>query len=142
MDAQTIREKIVLCETIIDGSSIMEIGGEGITMKPIAFAMSLSFTAVVSQEAANVFIMDPKATIQFGQTWKGHSAPFVAEFYSRGEHINSDMFKFTIRQPNLIVPSGRYSPVGLSSVYYVEDGHGVDDFCYQKIYFTNFNLPC
>ncbi|XP_038874502.1 uncharacterized protein LOC120067120 isoform X3 [Benincasa hispida] len=93
MDAQTIREKIVLCETIIDGSSIMEIGGEGITMKPIAFAMSLSFTAVVSQEAANVFIMDPKATIQFGQTWKGHSAPFVAEFYSRGEHINSDMFK-------------------------------------------------
>nr|AZL41278.1 cucumisin [Datisca glomerata] len=130
MDSEKLKGKIVLCENVIDGSSIMSVDGAGVIISSavsgddiVAYPFPLPSTIIKAKDVATVLdyirsTQNPIATIQSSETWKDLTAPVVATFSSRGPNIlNPDILKPDLTAPGVDIIAA-WSPVAPSSIYY------------------------
>ncbi|KAH6759598.1 hypothetical protein C2S52_022856 [Perilla frutescens var. hirtella] len=129
MNLDEVAGKIVLCEGIQDGSTVLLANGIGTVMvnadtinPDYAYSFPLPATLISPDDGAKV--MDyikstkyPVATIMVGETWKDAMAPKVASFSSRGPNaISPDILKPDITAPGVDIIAG-WSPMAPPSVY-------------------------
>ncbi|KAL7160218.1 hypothetical protein ABFS83_01G078600 [Erythranthe nasuta] len=129
MNADVAVGKIVLCEALTDGSTILLANGVGTIMSDqdyvnpdYAFSYPLPATLISPDDAKKVieYIKStryPEATILVGETWKDPMGPTVVSFSSRGPNpISSDILKPDITAPGVDILAG-WSPLSPTSIY-------------------------
>lgn len=114
MNLDEVAGKIVLCDAIQDGSTILLANGIGTAMvnadTNLDYAFSFPLPATLISPDDGKKVMDyikstkyPIATILVGETWNDTMAPKVASFSSRGPNaISADILKV------ILVPSSNF----------------------------------
>ncbi|KAL6550058.1 hypothetical protein OROMI_020546 [Orobanche minor] len=129
MNTNTVSGKIVFCETLTDGSAILDSNGAGIIMTDVSFVNTdtahswpLPSTLISPEDGKRVLEYikatdNPIATILYSDEWKDAMAPTVASFSSRGPNpISPDILKPDITAPGVDILAG-WSPLSPSSLY-------------------------
>ncbi|CAA0842262.1 Subtilase family protein [Striga hermonthica] len=129
MNANRVSGKIVYCESLGDGSGILNANGAGLIMadvlsfdQDVAFSWPLPTTFISPQEGNRVLEYirttdNPVATIFYSDEWKDVMAPVVASFSSRGPNpLSPDILKPDLTAPGVNILAG-WSPSVSSSIY-------------------------
>ncbi|KAK4844358.1 hypothetical protein QYF36_019232 [Acer negundo] len=128
MNSYKVAGKIVLCETLYDGSGILMANGLGTIMADssitdFAFSYPLPATLITAEDGVEILdyirtTQNPIATILAGDTWKDVMAPSVVSFSSRGPNpITPDILKPDLTAPGVDILAA-WSPVSPPSIYY------------------------
>ncbi|KAK9276300.1 hypothetical protein L1049_005831 [Liquidambar formosana] len=125
-----VEGKIVLCDRIGDGSSILMANGLGaimvdsfITDSDSSYSFPLPATQISREDGLEILdyirsTKNPIATILVGETWKDIMAPTVVSFSSRGPNpITPDILKPDITAPGVDILAA-WSPVAAPSIYW------------------------
>ncbi|OMO81030.1 hypothetical protein COLO4_23783 [Corchorus olitorius] len=147
MDAYKVFGRIVFCETLWDGTGILDAYGVGTIMasdvaEDFAFSFPLPATVISIQDGEQIldYIRTaeyPEATILFSETLTDVMAPYVVSFSSRGPNLyNPDILKPDITAPGVDIIAA-WSPVAIPSVAY-EDPRSVN---YNIISGTSMSCP-
>ncbi|GFP97764.1 cucumisin [Phtheirospermum japonicum] len=129
MNVDRVSGKIVYCESVRDGSGILDAKGAGIIMSDVlsvspdmAYSWPLPSTLISPEDGKRVMEYirttdNPMATIFYSDEWKDVMAPTVASFSSRGPSpISPDILKPDLTAPGVDILAG-WSPLSPSSVY-------------------------
>ncbi|KAL3499426.1 hypothetical protein ACH5RR_038519 [Cinchona calisaya] len=127
MNAGKVRDNIVFCSVVFDGSGVLLANGLGTIMvgsSSVDVAYNYPLPASVINVEDGVKVLDyikntenPLATILVANTLKDISAPIVASFSSRGPNpISPDILKPDITAPGVDILAA-WSPLAPPSVY-------------------------
>ncbi|XP_034709561.1 cucumisin-like [Vitis riparia] len=146
LNSYKIKGKIVLCDTLWDGSTVLLADGVGTIMADLitdyAFNYPLPATQISVEDGLAILdyirtAKNPLATILFSETWNDVMAPNVVSFSSRGPNpITPDILKPDITAPGVDILAA-WSPVAPPSIYYL-DTRSVD---YNIISGTSMSCP-
>ncbi|RVW72943.1 Cucumisin [Vitis vinifera] len=147
LDSSKVKGKIVLCESLWDGSGVVMAGGVGIIMpawyfNDFAFSFPLPTTILRRQDIDKVLeytrsSKHPIATILPGETQKDVMAPTVVSFSSRGPNpITLDILKPDVTAPGVDILAA-WSPIAPPSVYQ----HDTRSTHYNIISGTSMSCP-
>ncbi|XP_044477304.1 cucumisin-like [Mangifera indica] len=147
MNSYKVAGKIVLCETLWDGSGILIADGVGTIMADssitdVAFNYPLPATQISTEDGQAILdyirtTENPIATILVGELYKDVMAPYVASFSSRGPNpVSPDILKPDISAPGVDILAA-WSPVAPPSIYY-DDTRAVN---YNIISGTSMSCP-
>ncbi|KAK6274818.1 hypothetical protein POUND7_004527 [Theobroma cacao] len=147
MNSYKVEGKIVFCETLWDGTGVLQAGGVGTIMADdeitdFAFNYPLPATQISASDGEKVLdyiktTENPTATILLGETWTDYMAPYVVSFSSRGPNpITPDILKPDLTAPGVDIIAA-WSPVAPPSVDW-EDPRSVD---YNIISGTSMSCP-
>ncbi|XP_068641944.1 cucumisin-like [Aristolochia californica] len=151
LNENKVKGKIVLCDTLYDGSNIMEVNGLGTIMSDIeystlffdfAFNYPLPATLVSLEDASKALAYvqstdNPIGSILVGEAWRDISAPRVVSFSSRGPNpVDPDILKPDLTAPGVDILAA-WSPVAPPSIY-AEDTRSVK---YNIISGTSMSCP-
>ncbi|OVA12380.1 Peptidase S8/S53 domain [Macleaya cordata] len=138
--------KIVLCDTLFDGSGVLITNGIGTIINDLvpdyAFSYPLPTTLISIEDGAKALdyiksTENPTGTILFGETWKDVVAPRVVSFSSRGRNpITPDILKPDLTAPGVDILAA-WSPVAPPSIY----GKDTRSVKYNIISGTSMSCP-
>ncbi|XAR55023.1 Cucumisin [Bertholletia excelsa] len=147
MNSKKVQGKIVLCDTLWDGSGVLLANGVGTIMAyssitDFAFSYPLPATQISMEDSLKILdyirtTENPIATILVGETWNDIMAPVVASFSSRGPSpFSPDILKPDITAPGVDILAA-WSPVAPPSIYW-DDSRSVN---YNIISGTSMSCP-
>ncbi|KAF8380348.1 hypothetical protein HHK36_027833 [Tetracentron sinense] len=147
LNSNKVEGKIVLCDTLWDGSGVLMANGLGTIMADtyytdFAFSFPLPATFISKEDGLKVleYIRStdtPIATILVGETWKDVMAPSIVSFSSRGPNpITPDILKPDLTAPGVDILAA-WSPVSPPSIYW-KDTRSVN---YNIISGTSMSCP-
>ncbi|XVE64915.1 hypothetical protein DITRI_Ditri07aG0140600 [Diplodiscus trichospermus] len=147
LNSYKVEGKIVYCETLWDGTGVLEANGVGTIMADdeitdFAFNYPLPATQISSSDGKKVLdyirtTENPTATILLGETWKDYMAPYVVSFSSRGPNpITPDILKPDLTAPGVDILAA-WSPVAPPSI----DGEDPRSVEYNIISGTSMSCP-
>ncbi|XP_057775700.1 cucumisin-like [Salvia miltiorrhiza] len=130
MNTDMVAGKIVYCEALFDGATILLANGVGTIMSDVtfdtpdySFSWPLPATFISPEDGKKVLnyiksSCNPVATILVSDAWKDGMAPIVASFSSRGPSaISPDILKPDITAPGVDILAGWSPLAGGTSVY-------------------------
>ncbi|XWS38430.1 hypothetical protein CRYUN_Cryun19dG0130900 [Craigia yunnanensis] len=147
MNSYQVEGKIVFCETLWDGTGILQASGAGTIMassgyQDFAFSFPLPAAVISTEDGEKIlnYIRSseyPEATILFGEAWSDIMAPYVVSFSSRGPNpISPDILKPDLTAPGVDIIAA-WSPVAPPSIAR-EDPRSVN---YNIISGTSMSCP-
>ncbi|XVF52805.1 hypothetical protein PTKIN_Ptkin05aG0048200 [Pterospermum kingtungense] len=147
MNSYKVEGKIVYCETLWDGTGILEANGVGTIMaddETTDFAFNYPLPATQISASDGEIVLDyirsteyPTATILFGETWTDYMAPYVVSFSSRGPNpITPDILKPDLTAPGVDILAA-WSPVAPPSI----DGDDPRSVDFNIISGTSMSCP-
>ncbi|XVF10694.1 hypothetical protein REPUB_Repub07fG0204500 [Reevesia pubescens] len=147
LNSYKVEGKIVYCETLWDGSGVLQANGLGTIMADdeitdFSFNYPLAATQISTSDGEKVFdyiksTENPTATILFGETPTDVMAPYVVSFSSRGPNpITPDILKPDLTAPGVDIIAA-WSPVAPPSIDF-EDSRSVE---YNIISGTSMSCP-
>ncbi|XWS38431.1 hypothetical protein CRYUN_Cryun19dG0131000 [Craigia yunnanensis] len=147
MNSFKVEGKIVYCETLWDGTGVLQANGVGTIMADdeitdFAFNYPLPATQISSSDGEKVFdyiksTENPTATIVLGETWTDYMAPYVVSFSSRGPNpITPEILKPDLTAPGVDIIAA-WSPVAPPSI----DGEDPRSVDYNIISGTSMSCP-
>ncbi|XVE64918.1 hypothetical protein DITRI_Ditri07aG0140700 [Diplodiscus trichospermus] len=147
LNSYKVEGKIVYCETLWNGTGVLEANGVGTIMgddeiTDFAFNYPLPATQISASDGEKVLdyirtTENPTATILLGETWKDYMAPYVVSFSSRGPNpITPDVLKPDLTAPGVDILAA-WSPVASPSI----DGEDPRSVEYNIISGTSMSCP-
>ncbi|XP_040987821.1 cucumisin-like [Juglans microcarpa x Juglans regia] len=147
LNSYEVLGKIVLCESLDDGTGVLLANGVGTIMadssfKDYAYNYPLPATVISTEDGLRVLdyirsTEKPIATILVGEIWKDVMAPYVVSFSSRGPNpITPDILKPDLTAPGVDILAA-WSPVAPPSIAF-EDTRSVN---YNIISGTSMSCP-